>query len=98
MPFLEGFPRSQKFTLADRIQNHLSDLMESLISAYYLPVREKHPVLQHSNLRLEMLRYYFRLGYERGYYNSTRYKDFAQRIDEIGRMIGGWLKSLPKDK
>lgn len=93
---LEGLPRSQKFTLGDRIQNHLSDLLELLLEAYFLPAAEKRPLLLRANIRLETLRYYFRLCYERGYYNSLRYKDFSERIDEIGRMVGGWLKSLPK--
>jgi len=96
LPVLEGLPRSQKFTLGDRIQNHLSDVMEMLIEAYYLPTHEKRPLLLRVNTRLDMLRHYFRLGFERGHYNSLRYNDFAQRTDEIGRMVGGWLKSLPK--
>jgi hypothetical protein len=94
LPMLEGLPRSQKFTLGDRIQNHLSDLLEILVEAYYLPAAEKRPLLLRANIRLEILRRYFRLGYERGHYNSLRYKDFAERLDEIGRMVGGWLKSL----
>lgn len=98
IPMLEGLPRSQRFTLGDRIQNHISDLLESAISAYYQPANEKRPILFQSNIRLEMLRYYFRLAYERGYYNSIKYKDFSERIDEIGRMIGGWIKSLPETK
>lgn len=93
---LEGLPRSQKFTLGDRIQNHLSDMLEMLIEAYYLPATEKRAVLIRVNLRLEILRHFYRLAYERGHYNSLRYKDFAQRLDEIGRMVGGWLKSLPR--
>lgn len=93
---LEGLPRSQKFTLGDRIQNHLSDLLEMLIEAYFLPASEKRPILLRVNIRLEMLRHYYRLAYERGHYNSLRFKDFAERLDEIGRMVGGWVKSLPK--
>ena len=46
------------------------------------------------NITLEKLRHYFRLGYELGFYNSVRYQEFAQQIDEIGRMTGGWIKSL----
>jgi hypothetical protein len=46
------------------------------------------------NIRLEILRHYFRLCYDLGLYNSLKYKDFAERLDEIGRMTGGWLKSL----
>lgn len=91
---LENLPRSQKFTLGDRIQNLLSDLLEALIEAYFLPPEEKKPVLTRVNIRLETLRHYYRLIYECGYYNSLRYKDYSERIDEIGRMVGGWLKSL----
>jgi len=29
-----------------------------------------------------------------GLHSSLKYKDFAERLDEIGRMTGGWLKSL----
>ncbi|MBN8680171.1 MAG: diversity-generating retroelement protein Avd [Chitinophagales bacterium] len=94
LPIIEGFPRSQKFTLGDRLQNHLSDLLEMIIEAYYLPAAEKRPALQKVNIKLEQLRYFFRLAFDRGHYNSIRYNEFAQRIDEIGRMVGGWLKSL----
>jgi hypothetical protein len=97
LPMLDGLPRSQKFTLGDRIQNHLSDLLEMLIEAYFLPAGEKRPVLLRANICLEMLRHYYRLAYERGHYNSLWFKDFAERLDEIGRMTGGWLKSLPKN-
>jgi hypothetical protein len=94
LPILEGLPRSQKFTLGDRIQNHLNDLLEILIKAYYAPATEKKQLLTQVNVRLEILRYYYRLGYERGHYSSLKYHDFAQKTDEIGRMTGGWLKSL----
>ena len=94
IPMLEGLPRSQKFTLGDRIQNHLSDLLEMLIQAYYLPAAEKRALLLQANIRLETLRYYYRLGYERGHYHSLKYQEFSQKTNELGRMIGGWLKSL----
>lgn len=96
LPMLEGLPRSQKFTLGDRIQNHISDVLEMIIEAYYLPAPEKRPILMRVNLRLEILRHFFRLAYERGHYNSLRYKDFSERINEIGRSVGAWIKTLPK--
>ncbi len=94
IPVLNKLPRNQKFTFGDRVQNFLSDLLELLIEAYYAPKSEKPMMLSKVNICLEKLRYYFRLGYELGYYNSTKYKEFAQKIQEIGRMTGGWLKSL----
>jgi hypothetical protein len=52
------------------------------------------PMLAQINIHLEKLRYFFRLGYDLGLFNSTRYHHFAAQINEIGRMCGGWLKSL----
>ncbi|MCO6478924.1 MAG: diversity-generating retroelement protein Avd [Phaeodactylibacter sp.] len=95
-PLIAKLPRSHKFTLGDRLQNMLADLLERLIEAYYSPPARKRDILLHTNILLEKIRYFFRLGYDLGLYDSLRYKDFAERINEIGRMCGGWLKSLEK--
>ena len=94
IPLLNTFPRNYKFTLGDRIQNHLTELLEALIEALYLPAAEKKPLLQKINIRLEKIRYLFRLGFELGLYTSLKYNEFARRIDTIGRMLGGWIKAL----
>ena len=66
-----------------------------LIEATYIQTDKKRPILYTVNIRLETLRYYFRLGYDLGLYSSIRYNEYAQKIDEIGRLTGGWIKSLP---
>lgn len=38
----------------------------------------------------------FRPVYELGLYHSLQYQEYARRVDEIGRMLGGWIKSLEK--
>ncbi len=96
LPFIARLPRNHKFTYGDRVQNMLSDLLELMIEAYYAPANQKRPILNKINILLEKLRYFFRLGYDLGLFDSIKYKDFAERINEIGRMCGGWLKSLSK--
>lgn len=96
IPILNKFPRSQRYALGDRLQNQLSDLLESYIQAFYAPVPQKKPMLNQINIQIEILRHYFRLAYDLGLYPSTRYKEFAEKLHEIGRMTGGWLKSLEK--
>lgn len=96
IPILNKFPRNHKFTLGDRIQNQLSDLLELYVEAYYLPKDKKQALLLHANISLEKLRHYFRLCFELGIYDSKKYNEFAIRLNEIGRMTGGWLKSLEK--
>lgn len=94
IPFLNNLPKSQRFLLSDRILNLLSDLLETIIEAYYAPTQAKRALLNRVNLIIEKTRYFFRLCYDLGYINSIQYHDFAAKLDEIGRMTGGWLKSL----
>lgn len=94
VPMINRLPRNQKFTFGDRLQNHLSDLLEDLIEALYRPAEEKRAILQTVNLRLEKIRFFFRLGHDLGLYDTNTWLAFAKRVDEIGRMTGGWLKSL----
>jgi hypothetical protein len=94
IPVLNKFPRNQRFALADRIQGGLTELLEALVRAYYSPLAMKKDLLLQVNIQLEILRHYFRLCYDLGLYSSLKYQEFAERLDEIGRMNGGWLKSL----
>ncbi len=94
IPALNKFPRSQKFSLGDRIQGQLSDLLELYIHAYYLSKTKKRPLLEKANISLEVLRHYYRLAHELNLFSSQKYHLFVGDLHEIGRMTGGWIKSL----
>jgi hypothetical protein len=94
IPQLEKFPRSQKFLLADRIQTKILDVLETSIAAYYGQRTEKLPLLKEMNISLEQLRYLVRLSHDLKLFNKDRYALVSQRVDEIGKMVGGWSKSL----
>lgn len=91
---LKHLPRDQKFLIGDRIQNLVEDIMELFIDAWYLPGSEKKSRLLQANIKLEKLRYYVRLCYELGFYNSIKYEAIVKKIQEIGSMNGGWIKTL----
>jgi 23S rRNA-intervening sequence protein len=90
MPTVEKFPRSQKFLLGDRIQGAALDIIEGLVEATY--ARNRLPVLRAVNLKLEQLRYLFRLATDLKFLDLRRYEHAARAIDEIGRLVGGWLR------
>jgi hypothetical protein len=89
-PTLEKFPRSQKFLLGDRMQGTALDIIEGLVEATF--TRNRLPVLRAVNLKLEQLRYLFRLATDLKFLDPRRYEHAARAIDEIGRLVGGWLK------
>ncbi len=92
---LKNFPKDQRFLLGDRIQSLMADILELLIEAYYSPKQYKKNKLHKVNILIEKQRHYLRLCYELGYYNSKKYHTLAKALDEIGRMVGGWIKTLP---
>jgi hypothetical protein len=95
VPQLVKFPRSQKFVLADRIQNLLTDILEMLIEAYFSRIEVKKPLLQKANLELEKLRYLVRLAKDLHCLDLRRYELVQDKINNIGAQVGAWIKSLP---
>jgi hypothetical protein len=85
------FPRSHRFVLGERIERNLYDLLESLIQARY--TRERRPLLARANLTLEVLRFQVRLARDLQCLRVGSYGFAARSLDEIGRLVGGWLKS-----
>ncbi|MCK6691574.1 MAG: diversity-generating retroelement protein Avd [Thermoanaerobaculia bacterium] len=94
VPCLQKFPRSQKFVLADRLQNNLTGLLELLIEAYYSRDERKRAALQTANLQIEKTRYLVRLAKDLHCLDLRRYELIAGKLNEIGVQTGAWLKSL----
>lgn len=90
VPTVEKFPRSQKFTLGDRIQTTALDVLERLIEATYTRNRSKS--LAAANLGLEKLRILFRVASELQVVDIRRYEFASRKLDDIGRLVGGWLR------
>ena len=95
-PTVEKFPRTQKFTLGDRIQALSLVVLEGLIEANYR--RERLPILVQVNLNLEKLRFLFRLASDLHCMDLRRYEFAVRQLDEVGRMVGGWMKAARAEK
>jgi hypothetical protein len=91
VPAVDKFPRNQKFVLGDRIESAALDVMDSLIAATYTRARDTK--LSDANLGLERLRFFMRLSCELRLIDNRRYEHAARSIDEIGRLVGGWVKA-----
>ena len=91
VPTIEGFPRSQKFMLGDRIQSIALAVLEALIEATNSRSRDRQ--LSEVNLGLEKLRVLFRIAKDLRHLDARRYEHAARTLDEVGRMVGGWIKT-----
>jgi hypothetical protein len=91
IPQLDKFPRLRRFTLGERLESALLQVLELLVEAAY--TRNKQPALQRANLRLEVVRHLWRLAHELEAVSTRRYGHGAELMDALGRQIGGWLRS-----
>lgn len=82
------FPRHHRYSLGLKIEATLFDLLEILIEARY--VREKAALLDRANIVLERLRFQMRLAKDVAVLPVKSYAFQAEKVEEIGRMIGGW--------
>ena len=93
VPTIEGFPRSQKFIHARRPDSVdcTVAVLEALIEATNSRSRDRQ--LSEANLGLEKLRVLFRIAKDLRHLDARRYEHAARTLDEVGRMVGGWIKT-----
>jgi hypothetical protein len=84
------FPRQHRFALGERLERSLYDLLETLIQAKY--TKDRKPLLEQANLKLEILRFQIRLAKDLQCLRANSYEFASKHVEEIGRLVGGWLK------
>lgn len=90
-PAIEQFPKSQKFSLAQDMKKCLDSIMRLVIMAN--KKYTKKTTLQELDVENEALKIYIRMAFELGYLPPKKYEIWSQQAVEVGRMIGGWIKS-----
>jgi len=91
-----SFPKSHRFTVGQRIDNLTLDALEECITAMFRSKQTKLDPLQSLNLDLEKLRGLWRIACDRGWISQGQSLHVAEKIDEIGRMTGGWIASISR--
>lgn len=69
------------------------DTIELLIEAGYSKNVDKAKVLDRASVKLNTLRFFIRLMKETRVFDLKKYTVLQEKIDEIGRMLGGWIRS-----
>ncbi|MBQ7036599.1 MAG: diversity-generating retroelement protein Avd [Clostridia bacterium] len=89
---LQQFPKSEKFALVTDIKHSMDILLKRCIEAqkkYY-----KKTTLQDMDVEIATLKAYLRLSFTLGFLPLKKYEVWSGMVVEIGKMLGGWLKSV----
>jgi len=86
----EKFPRKVWFTFRTRTDNIVLDVIEGIIEARYS--KQKKDVLRRIDLNMEKLQVLLRMCRDLEYLDNKGYEFASRKINEAGKMIGGWRK------
>jgi len=93
---LAQYPKSEKFALVTDIKRSMDTMLERTIEAqkkYY-----KKTTLQDLDVEIMKMKAYLRLSQNLGFLPMKKYEIWSGKVVEIGKMLGGWLKSVNNQK
>ena len=85
--------KQDRYTIWQRGENLIIDILEGILLASQLPKEPKAPVLERTSAKLNLLRIFLRLAKDVKALDQKKYLVLEEMVDEIGRMLGGWLKA-----
>lgn len=94
IPTTLKFPREQRFVLARAVQETALRFQEALLEAGISRDRERSRALSRADATLTQLRFYLRLCRDLQLITLNQYQYVAERVTEIGRLLGGWRKEV----
>lgn len=89
-------PKQDRFTIYERSENVILGSIELLLEASCGNKERKIILLEKASVKLNVLRFLIRLMKETKTLDLKKYIAIETMIDEIGRMIGGWIRSMSK--
>lgn len=92
--YRDHFPKKSRFSLGGKIDSLFIEIIELLFVASYLGKREKLPYLQKAIRRLDVLKFFFHVSWEIGALDNKKYITISEHLNEIGRMLGGWIRGI----
>ena len=86
-------PKADRHTIYERSENAILDMVECILEAGYSKTSDKVVILERASTKLNLLRFFVRLMKETRSIDTKKYTALQTHIDEIGRMLGGWIRS-----
>lgn len=87
-------PKQDRYAIWLKVETSTLEVLEAILIAINVYRTEKVEVLEKANKNLNILRVFIRLAKDVKAIDNKKYIALQEKIDEIGRMLGGWLKSL----
>jgi hypothetical protein len=94
LPQTARFPRQYRFSLGERLARQALDFHELLITAGISHGVEQQAALKQADGQLVQLHQMMRLCKDLEIISLSQYEHVSRLLNELGRLLGGWLKKF----
>jgi four helix bundle protein len=91
---IEKMPKKDKYSLGIKLEEISLSLLELTIAAGNLQQKEKLIPLNKANIKIDVLKTLLRLTYDIHAIDQKKYLTLEEKLQEIGKMLGGWIRSI----
>jgi four helix bundle protein len=92
---LSKFPKAEKFAMAAQIKDSMFTVLRNILRAnkIYKDKNKRIDMLNAIDAELQAQKVLVRIAHNNRYISNQNYIEWSRSLDEIGRILGGWIKA-----
>lgn len=92
--YRKSVPKHDRHTIYERGERLILDIIEGIVTAGYSKTANKATTLEVVSVKMNVLRLIVRLMKDTKTLDGKKYVVLQEIIDDIGRQLGGWSRSV----
>ena len=92
--YYQHLPQKDRYCIGQKCEKIILDILELIIETIQSPRNKKLELLNKTSIKLNILRIIIRLAKDVKALDFKKYLILQEKINEIGKMLGGWIRSL----
>ncbi len=94
--YYQILPKTHRHSLGERVDNLFVEILEAISTASFLDPVKKLPYVVFAIKKTDVLKILLMILWETKSLDNKKYIALSLKIDEVGKMLGGWNGQLVK--
>ncbi|TEB06385.1 diversity-generating retroelement protein Avd [Pelotomaculum propionicicum] len=91
---LQKFPKAEKYAMVAHLKDSMFTALKVILQAnkVYNNQASRIERLNSLDAEVQLQKVLVRLAHQNRYISNSNYMEWSRRLDEIGRLLGGWIR------
>ncbi len=92
------YPKYEKYALVSEIRRNMYQSLKYILYANKIANKyNRLDILNILDAEIATQSFFVRFSYKNKYINTSNYYEWSKRLEEIGKILGGWIKSCLRE-